>query len=66
MGIAITGLRKSFGAGPPAVANIDVAVPAGEMLVLLGPSGCGKTTTMRCITGGEIVDAYIAQTKKSG
>ena len=48
---------KTFGAAPPAVAGLDLAVEDGELLVLLGPSGCGKTTTLRMIAGFERPDA---------
>lgn len=34
----------------------DLAISAGETLVLLGPSGCGKTTTLRLIAGLERPD----------
>ena len=30
---------------PPAVTDLTLIVPAGEICVLVGPSGCGKTTT---------------------
>jgi osmoprotectant transport system ATP-binding protein len=33
----------------PAVQNLDLEVPAGEICVLVGPSGCGKTTAMRMV-----------------
>ncbi len=33
----------------PAVDNISMTIPAGEMVMLVGPSGCGKTTTMKMI-----------------
>jgi putative spermidine/putrescine transport system ATP-binding protein len=36
---------------------IDLAITAGETIVLLGPSGCGKTTTLRLIAGLEVPDA---------
>src|SRR3954466_2712348 len=58
--LEVTGLRKQFGIGRPALDGVSFAVPAGEIVVLLGPSGCGKTTTLRCVaglehpTGGEI------------
>jgi osmoprotectant transport system ATP-binding protein len=34
---------------PPAVTELSLTVPAGEICVLVGPSGCGKTTTMKMI-----------------
>jgi osmoprotectant transport system ATP-binding protein len=33
----------------PAVTDLSLTVPAGEICVLVGPSGCGKTTTMKMI-----------------
>lgn len=33
----------------PAVAELDLEIPRGEILVLVGPSGCGKSTTLRLI-----------------
>jgi osmoprotectant transport system ATP-binding protein len=49
------------GQGKPAVEELSLTVPAGEICVLVGPSGCGKTTLMRMInrmiepTSGEIL-----------
>jgi osmoprotectant transport system ATP-binding protein len=37
------------GADSPAVAELDLEIPRGEILVLVGPSGCGKSTTLRLI-----------------
>ncbi|MFE6616149.1 ABC transporter permease subunit [Amycolatopsis sp. NPDC057786] len=37
------------GRAVPAVENLTMRIPAGEIVVLTGPSGCGKTTTMRMI-----------------
>jgi osmoprotectant transport system ATP-binding protein len=34
---------------PPAVGDLSLRIPAGEICVLVGPSGCGKTTTMKMI-----------------
>ncbi|HET7119980.1 MAG TPA: ATP-binding cassette domain-containing protein [Solirubrobacterales bacterium] len=48
------------GAESPAVDDLSLEVPAGEICVLVGPSGCGKTTAMRMvnrmveITSGDI------------
>jgi osmoprotectant transport system ATP-binding protein len=33
----------------PAVDNLDLEIPAGEMVMLVGPSGCGKTTVLKMI-----------------
>ncbi|WNG85505.1 betaine/proline/choline family ABC transporter ATP-binding protein [Mycobacterium sp. ITM-2016-00317] len=37
------------GAAQPAVKDVSLDVPAGEIVIFVGPSGCGKTTTMRMI-----------------
>ena len=49
--LVLDGLSKRYGDGPPAVAEVSLAVVPGEFLGLLGPSGCGKTTTLRMIGG---------------
>jgi putative spermidine/putrescine transport system ATP-binding protein len=49
--LALAGLSKRYGEGPPAVDALDLAVAEGEFLALLGPSGCGKTTTLRIVAG---------------
>ena len=57
--IELSDLTKEY-AGRAVVANLDLAVRKGELLVLVGPSGCGKTTTLSMInrlvepTQGEI------------
>lgn len=35
----------------PAIQEISLEVPAGEVLLIAGASGCGKTTLARCING---------------
>ena len=44
-------VTKRYGGpdAPPAVTELSLTVPAGEIIVLVGPSGCGKTTTMKMI-----------------
>ena len=48
------------GAESPAVTDLTLTIPAGEVCVLVGPSGCGKTTSMKMVnrliepTGGRI------------
>jgi osmoprotectant transport system ATP-binding protein len=44
------GATKRYGdSDAPAVDNLTLEVPAGEICVLVGPSGCGKTTAMRMV-----------------
>ncbi len=44
-------LTKRYGpsSSKPAVNDLSLTVPAGQICVLVGPSGCGKTTTMKMI-----------------
>src|SRR5512138_3874579 len=48
--IAISGLRKSFGA-TKALDGLDLTVAAGEVHGFLGPNGSCKTTTIRVLLG---------------
>ena len=48
--LQLTGLTKTYG-DFRAVADVNLDIGQGELVVLLGPSGCGKTTTLRMIAG---------------
>jgi osmoprotectant transport system ATP-binding protein len=59
--VAFEHVTKRYpGSEAPAVNDLTLTVPAGEICVLVGPSGCGKTTTMKMVnrliepTGGRI------------
>jgi iron(III) transport system ATP-binding protein len=54
--LSLENISKSYGATPPAVADLSLRVERGEFFGLLGPSGCGKTTTLRMIAGLERPD----------
>ncbi|MGH3844746.1 MAG: ABC transporter ATP-binding protein [Pseudonocardiaceae bacterium] len=46
--IVLEGVSKTYpGQSAPAVAELDLAVPRGSIVMLVGPSGCGKTTTLK-------------------
>ena len=53
--------KRYPGQREPAIGDLSLTVPAGEVCVLVGPSGSGKTTAMRLInrmiplTGGDIL-----------
>jgi osmoprotectant transport system ATP-binding protein len=53
--------KRYPGQRQPAIPDLSLSVPAGEVCVLVGPSGSGKTTAMRLInrmiplTGGDIL-----------
>jgi osmoprotectant transport system ATP-binding protein len=48
--IVFDGVTKRYpGRTQPAVDNLSLAIPAGEICVLVGPSGGGKTTAMKLV-----------------
>ncbi len=48
--IRLENLTKTFpGEDEPAVEELSMEIPEGEIVVLVGPSGCGKTTTMKMV-----------------
>ncbi|HIF5903446.1 taurine ABC transporter ATP-binding subunit [Klebsiella sp. JB_Kp046] len=48
--LQISHLSTDYG-GKPALADINLTLESGELLVVLGPSGCGKTTLLNLIAG---------------
>ncbi|PAE94826.1 betaine/proline/choline family ABC transporter ATP-binding protein [Shouchella clausii] len=54
-------VTKRYGAGRPAVDNLNLKINKGEFVCFIGPSGCGKTTTMKTVnrlheaTEGQII-----------
>ena len=50
--VTINNLTKIYpGTDKPALDDLSLEIPSGELTALLGPSGCGKTTTMKMIAG---------------
>lgn len=39
------------GAATPALKDISLELPEGQLILLIGPSGAGKSTLLRCING---------------
>lgn len=48
--LRVRDLEKHFG-GLPAIAGLDLDVPAGEILAVIGPNGAGKSTLLKMIGG---------------
>jgi NitT/TauT family transport system ATP-binding protein len=49
--VAFDRLGRAFADGTAALAEVSLAVPAGQLLSLVGPSGCGKTTLLKLTAG---------------
>jgi sulfate transport system ATP-binding protein len=56
MSIEVRNLSKRFGA-TVVCDDLNLDIPAGELVALLGPSGSGKTTLLRIIAGLEVPDS---------
>jgi osmoprotectant transport system ATP-binding protein len=70
--LELRNVRKQYaGASQPAIADLSLIVPAGEICVLVGPSGCGKTTAMRLVnrmidltSGDVLLDGHSVLARK--
>lgn len=60
MSIDVRNISKKFGHFT-ALNNVDLEIPAGQLVALLGPSGSGKTTLLRIIAGLEFADSGTVQ-----
>ncbi|WP_433593501.1 ABC transporter ATP-binding protein [Nocardia sp. CA-145437] len=47
--VRLRDLEIAYGGEP--VAQVDLSIEPGEIVVLLGPSGCGKSTLLRALSG---------------
>uniref|UniRef100_A0A8B9ZFG3 ATP binding cassette subfamily C member 8 n=1 Tax=Anas platyrhynchos TaxID=8839 RepID=A0A8B9ZFG3_ANAPL len=59
--------------GPPALSNIDIRIPQGQLTMIVGQVGCGKSSLllailgeMQKISGNSILDSPRSGEKKSG
>jgi multiple sugar transport system ATP-binding protein len=53
--VAFERASKIYPDGTKAVSELDLAIPDGQLMVLVGPSGCGKTTALRMLAGLESI-----------
>jgi ABC-2 type transport system ATP-binding protein len=54
--IAVSGLRKSYGA-LTVVKDLSLTINQGEIFAILGPNGAGKTTTVEILEGFRVADS---------
>lgn len=55
MQLTLNGINHRYG-GMPVLSDIDLEIPAREIVCIVGPSGCGKSTLLRLIGGLERPD----------
>ncbi len=63
--ISIKNLHKKYG-DTVAIANLDLDLHKGEVVVILGASGCGKSTLLRCVNGLESIQGGTISMKDVG
>ncbi|SBV94509.1 carbon-phosphorus lyase complex subunit [uncultured Alphaproteobacteria bacterium] len=70
--LSVEGLAKTFtlhtqgGVTIPVFAGLDLAVAAGECVVLHGPSGAGKSTLLRAMYANVLPDAGAVRVRHDG
>ncbi|GBD26882.1 Trehalose import ATP-binding protein SugC [bacterium HR30] len=67
--VTLKRVSKVFPGGAVALADIDLEVADGELLVVVGPSGCGKSTLLRVVAGLEEVtsgEVWIGPSRVNG
>ncbi len=70
--LRLAGVSKRYGKDVPALSDIDLSLPRGQVLALIGPSGAGKSTLIRCVnrlvepTQGHVWLEDIAVTRLRG
>ncbi len=52
LSLQLSSVTKSFGS-QSVLANLDLAIPAGQFIAIVGRSGCGKSTLLRLLAGLE-------------
>ena len=51
LALELKGVTFGYAHGQPALSNVDLAIPAGELVAIAGPNGGGKTTLVRLALG---------------
>ena len=49
--VSFRGVTFAYPQRDPVLRDLDLDVPAGDVLLVMGPSGSGKSTLLRCVNG---------------
>ena len=53
--VDLNDVKKTYAGNVAAVKGVSIAIPDGQLCVLVGPSGCGKSTLLRMVAGLETI-----------